>query len=82
MDTKITVEEWLIELEKAQSGLPQQEGFTIREIAEIMGKGLDATRRTVEGLIKCGRVEPLTVRRKSVLNGVTRPVPGFKLVKK
>ena len=82
MGKTITVDEWLLELERIQKDQPQQEGFTIREISEAISKPLDTTRRIVESLIRSGVVVPITVRRTSILNNVTRPVPGFRLVKK
>ncbi len=82
MDTKITVEEWINEIEKAQQAQPQQEGITIREISEAISKDVNTTRRIVEKLIRSGRVKAMPVLRTSVLNNVTRHVPGFKLVKK
>lgn len=79
---EITTEGWLAELKRLESSQALQEGFTIREISDSIGRPLNATRRIIEGLIKCGRVESLKVKRTSLLNGVTRPVPGFKLVKR
>ncbi len=82
MTNTITVDEWLKELERIEREQPQQEGFTIKELAEVFGKSLDITRMIVTRLIKSGCVIPIQVRRTSILNNVTRPVPGFKLAKK
>ena len=79
---EITTEEWLEELHRLEKTQPQQEGFTVAELAEILGRNLNTTRLILRKLIIAGSVEPLQVRRTSVLTGIARPVPGFRLAKR
>ncbi len=81
MAKEIKTDEWLRELERVQRSQPDQEGFTTIELSRAFGKGEAATRKIVRRLIEQGSVEPVRIRRKCILNGITQPVYGYQLVK-
>lgn len=82
MQQTISVNEWLAELEKLEKDHASSDGFTTGELAESFKCGEAKTRIIIRKLILIGVVLPVKVRRTSILNGVVRFVPGFKLKKK
>jgi hypothetical protein len=82
MSVKISIDEWVTELERIQKEQFSEEGFTCKEFTEAMKCGPGKARDALAKLIQGGRVMPVTVIRKSVLTGVSRPIPGYKLTGK
>ena len=78
MQKEITVDEWRAELDRLEREQPNQDGFTTAELAAALGKSINGTRQMLKKLILSGAIETVTVTRRNVLNGVNRPVPGFR----
>lgn len=74
----ITIEEWRAELEKIQNK-NTNDGFTTSEICDATGKNEKWVRGKMKDMIISGIVIPIRLNRCSVLDGVVRPVPGFKI---
>lgn len=79
---QISVEEWLAEMERIQQlQAANGEGFTTKELSESSGKSILATRAIITQLIKEGKVQPVSIKRTSILTNFTKLTPGFRLVR-
>ena len=69
---------WRTEIERIMQGAGD-EGLTLREIAAAIGRSTRATRERLQALGSAGRIA--AGRRRVVgLDGVTRPVPVYRIV--
>jgi len=81
MAEKITVDEWIAEIEKLSQEPNTTDGFTSTELSAALGYGGDKVRKILVALLTRGKIAPTVIRRTSVLDNITRPVRGYALVK-
>ncbi len=58
---------------------PGEEGMTVAELREKMGKGEEVVRRCIKALLAQGKAKVVTVRRTDMAGRITS-VPGYRLL--
>ncbi len=78
---EITAAELSADFNEALEHIETEHGHTSQELADLMGWGQKKMLVAMKKLIIAGSWEYVSVRRTSVLTGVTRPVNAYRLVK-
>ena len=74
----IPFDEVLADLAKLQDEIP--EGFTTGEMSEATGMGRGLCRKKIKSLVAMGRLEFAGRKKVMAIDGVSRPVPVYRLV--